>query len=380
MKYLNNKKGKKILLCANTSWYLYNFKKSLILLLLKDGFEVCCICSEDDYTRKLNELGVKLISIKLDSRTIKFNEELKTFIKVYKNINLQNPDFFLGFTAKANIYGSLACIIQKRKYIINITGLGSLFGKKNFKSVFIKFVYKAIFLKSRKVLFQNKELFEYFNVDKEKMKTKFKEIPGSGVDLEYFKKYELPYVKNKYLTITMVSRLLVPKGVFDFIQAIKFIEKSNIDFKAVLVGPLVTKGNGKISSQELDIALAGSSINFHGFSNDVLSVLKKSDIIVLPSYYPEGVPKILIESLAVGRIIVTTNTPGCREVMNEGENGLFCQPRNAEDIAEKLLQLLQLNKSALINMSNNSRKLAEQKFNEDIINNEYIFTVRNENK
>ena len=232
-------------------------------------------------------------------------------------------------------------------------------------------MYKYAFKYPKKVFFQNeddKQLFVQHNLIKYNIT---EVLPGSGVDLKKF--YFSPKNRGKKFIFLMISRVLYDKGVKEYYEAAKLIKSksSNVEFQ--LLGTHdVSKGS--LPKNEFQKWIDESIINYLGTTDNVAEMIRNSDCVVLPSYR-EGTPKTLLEALATGRPIITTNVPGCKETVLINENGYLCEPKNSNDLANKMFQMLDLNDSKLSKMAIISRELAEQKFDEQLVVKKYIDEV-----
>lgn len=224
----------------------------------------------------------------------------------------------------------------------------------------------------------NQNIFDYFSDVKEELKKDGivnKNIslllPGSGVNLN-----EFPYsaiVNKEKIDFLLLARMIYPKGIVELIKASKILlDKGYTNFKIKLLGELGVNNPNAIPKHEFDELCSYDFIDYLGKTDNVKIVIQASDIVVLPSFYREGTPKSLLESLAIGRPILTTNMPGCKETVLDGVNGFLCEPKSVSDLASKMEMILNLNYEERLKMGQESRKLAENKFNESIVINKYI--------
>lgn len=360
----------RIIISINTSWNIYNFRSGLIKGLQKEGHEVIAVAPNDDYSEKIQkELGVKFHSITIDNKGSNPFKDIKLIFDYKKLFKRIKPDVILQYTIKPNIYGSIAAKSLNIPTINNVSGLGTIFINTN--SITSKIgilLYKYAFRSPKKVFFQNiddKQLFINNNLVKENITDI---LPGSGVDLNKFQ-YS-PKKKERKIIFLMVSRVLIDKGIVEYVNAAKEIlsKYQNIEFQ--LLG---NHDNSKGSIPRVDFQnwIDEGVINYLGTTDDVAKYIKLSDCVVLPSYR-EGTPKTLLESLAIGRPIITTNVPGCKETVIERENGYLCEVKNKKDLVAKIELFLQDEESKWKSMSLKSRNLAEIKFDEKLVINKYI--------
>lgn len=367
---------KTIAITSNTSWYLYNFRKNTIIHLIKMGFKIITIAPRDDYTEKLIHLGTKHINLKISSRGINPLKELITLYHFYIIYKKNKIDIILNFTPKNNIYSSLMGKYHKIKVINNIAGLGLIFSKKNLLNKFVTYLYKKS--TADFVFFQNKDdysLFKKNNLINEK-NTQYDILPGSGVDIKNFTPI---YKKEKNeIIFILIARMLYEKGVTYYIDAAKIIKEkygNNVSFH--LLGPIVDNKQKNISLEKFTSLEKQGIIRYLGFTSNVGEYLKEADCVVLPSFYREGVPRSLLEAAAMGKPIITTNSVGCKEVVENGYNGFLCQAKSLEDLVYCIDKFINLDYKEKILMGMNGRNKIENEFNEDIVINKYVTVINN---
>ena len=360
----------KIIIALNAAWNLYNFRSGLILFLLKNGFDVIGIAPEDEYVPRIKALGCRFINVKMSPKGLNPWQDLRLLFQYYKILRYEKPDVFLGFTVKPNIYGSIAAHLLKIPVINNIAGLGIVFQKNNWLTKLVLSLYSLALYKSRNVFFQNKEdkliFLKKFNF----LNSKCDVLPGSGVDLKKFS--PVPLKNKKNLHCLMIARLLWDKGVLEFVEAAKILRKNYLDLDFLLLGYLDNQDKSYIPYKVLKEWSKGGLIKYLGSSDDVRKHIAKADCIVLPSYYPEGTPRVLLEAAAMGRPIITTNTKGCRNVVDDGLNGYLCRPKDSADLAEKIIKVFELDYDARRKMGELGRKKVEQEFDEAVVCSKYL--------
>ncbi|MEQ3499763.1 glycosyltransferase family 4 protein [Tenacibaculum sp. SSH1-16] len=359
----------------NTSWYIYNFRKKLIKKILEEGYNVVAIAPKDEYSKKLVDLGCDFEHVKMDSKSKNPIKDIKLSYEVYKILKRKKIDVLLNFTIKPNVYGSFASRFLNIKCINNVAGMGTLFSE----GAISRYIFKALFKYSQKkvdcVFFQNPDDLEEFLSNKIIEKKKAKLLPGSGVNLEEFD-YK-PSKQNDKVVFLLVARMIYPKGVVELVEAGKKIrERGYVSFEIQLLGELGVNNPNAIEKSEFDKICSYDFVNYLGKTDNVRKVLEKGNVIVLPSYYREGTPKSLLEALAVGRPIITTNMPGCKETVVDGLNGYICHPRNINSLAEKMQKVLTLSYEDRLEMGKQSRMIAEKKFDERIVIDKYLKEIK----
>ncbi|WP_319481190.1 glycosyltransferase family 4 protein [uncultured Draconibacterium sp.] len=361
---------KTIAILLNTSWYIYNFRKNLITELQKDGYKVVAIAPTDEYSSKLEELGCTFHHIDIDSKSKNPIYDLALLLRIRKILAKTKPDVLLNFTIKPNVYGSLAARTLGISCINNVAGMGTLFSDGFFSRTILKFLFKVSQCGVKTVFFQNpddlKELTKTNIINDKKARL----LPGSGVNLE-----EFPYtpIKNRDgLVFLLIARMIHPKGICELVDAAKILrQKGHHNFKIQLLGEMGVNNPMAISSSEMKDLVKNEFVEYLGKTDNVKVVIQDATFVVLPSYYREGTPKSLLEALAIGRPIITTDMPGCKETVINGVNGLLCKPKSAIDLSVKMETFLKLDSKQRLEMGRQSRKLAESKFDEQIIIGEY---------
>ena len=361
---------KKIVIVYNTSYYLYLFRKNLILELLRQGFEVHAVALEDKYTKSLLELGCGFTDVSVGSNSQSPLQDVLYCFKLYKKLKKLKPDLVLNYTAKPLIYGTLAAKASGIPVINNIGGLGIGFTQKKLVTRILIFLYRLSQRKADVVFFQNPDDMAMF-----KEKNMFKEghaflLPGSGVDLKNFA-YK-PLQKKDKIVFVLLARMLYSKGVILLLEAGDILLKKGFgNFEIRLVGEFGVKNIDCIPLVEKEKWSTYRHVKFIDKVDDVKPFLEEADCMVLPSYYREGTPRSVLEALAVGRPIITTHMPGCKETVEEGINGYLCEPKDVNSLSDAMEKILLASFEDLLRMGQHSRRMAEEKYDENIIFNLY---------
>lgn len=371
-------KAIKVVFCANSSWYLYNFRKTTIKAFILAGFDVHCIAPRDNYSEKIEGIGASFSSFKFHPSSLNPFIELMTLwdlIKIYFKIR---QHYTFNFTPKINIYSSLAAQLVNSYVVNNISGLGSAFLKKSVFSFFIMMLYRISNLKVKKIFFQNERDMNLFLEKKIIHDSKCELINGSGVDLDDF--YFSEMTNKNTLRFILMCRLIKEKGVYLFVKAAKVLKKefpNELEF--VVAGFIDKHKKDAVTLTEIEDWEKNEIIKFKGPIDDVKDELAQSHCAVLPTFYPEGLPKFLLESAAMGKIIVTSDTPGCSEVVEDGVNGFLCQTQSLDSLIECLKKVISLSIKKRAEMSLNSRLRAEKMFSDKIIINKYLDCIQDNN-
>lgn len=361
---------KRIAMISNVSWNLYNFRLSLMKAMQREGYEVIAIAPYDKYSQKIVDAGFEFHDIKIDAQGVNPLEDIKTTYNFYKLFKSIAPDFICQYTIKPNIYGSFAAYMLNIKTINNIAGLGTLFIKETPVTKVAKFLYRVSQSTANRVFFQNRDDFELF-IDQGIVKpSKCDVLPGSGVDTKRFR----PIQKEPTGTIRFlhISRMIWEKGIGEYVEAARVIKANYPNVEFCLLGFLDVENPGAISRAQVTEWVEEGIVNYLGVSDHVDEVIATADCVVLPSYYREGTPKTLLESASSGKPIITTDSIGCKDVVDDGINGYLCQPRSAEDLAEKIEMFLRLSPSEQREMGDKSRLKIKREFDERIVIAKYL--------
>jgi glycosyltransferase involved in cell wall biosynthesis len=362
-----------VMIAVNTTWNLVNFRSGLIAGLLNAGHRVLAVAPPDKYIPELKKLGCRFIPLPMDNKGTNPGKDLVLFWRFYQLLSRECPDVFLGYTVKPNVYGSIAAHRLGIPVINNIAGLGSVFTESSWITGVVKFLYKRALSRSSRIFFQNEDdrvlfvssgLVSFGITDR---------LPGSGVDLDKFVPQALP--NGDRVRFLLVARMLWDKGIAEFVQAARLLRQRGVQAELCLLGFLDVQNPSAISRRQMDEWVDEGVINYLGVSDNVSDVIATADCVVLPSFYREGVPRTLLEAAAMARPIVTTDSVGCREVVDDGVNGYLCKPKDAVDLAEKLQKIIDLGQAGLTQMGVLSRKKVEQEFDEQIVIDKYLKAI-----
>ncbi|WP_220741608.1 glycosyltransferase family 4 protein, partial [Shewanella schlegeliana] len=353
----------KIVITANTSWYLYNFRKNTILSLIHAGHDVIAVAPQDEYSCNIKKMGADFVHISIDKGgTNPFRDifTLFSFYRIYKGLRC---DVVLNFTPKNNIYSTLASHVCGAKAINNIAGLGVLFIDETYSSKIARQLYKLSQKFAKKVFFQNEDDRALFIENKITPVEITERLPGSGADLSRFK---LSISKDDgVVSFLLIARMLYDKGIMHYIEAareLKFKYQGQIDFR--LLGFLDVDNPSAVSRKEMQAWVDEGIVDYLGTSDSVETEISKVDCVVLPSFYREGVPKSLLEAGAMGKPIITTDNVGCRETVDDSVNGFICQPRSTKSLVSSLDKMFKLTHDERLAMGRASRLKMETEFDE----------------
>ena len=368
---------KKIAIVANSTWNIYNFRLNLIRQFRLKGYRVIVIAPVDEYIHYLNESHfTKHISLRHMSPQSK--NPIKDFLlfrELYAIYKKEKPDLILHYTIKPNIYGSIAARWAKIPCISTVTGLGYTFLNYGFYTRLVKPLYKFAFRSNQKIIFHNhddQKLFQKLSLIK---KEDSEVIKGSGVNTNFFRPLKGKTEERKFIFL-FVGRLLYDKGIVEFIQAAKQVKQIIKNAECWVVGELNAKNPSNIPKSELLQWVENRYIRYWGATNDIRHFIKKADVVVLPSYR-EGMPRAVLEAMAMGKPIITTNTAGCRESTDHNVNGYIVPIKDDLALAEAMVKIYNLDQDEFDNMGKASRTKALEEFDEKIINQRYLDLAEN---
>jgi glycosyltransferase involved in cell wall biosynthesis len=351
----------KILLFANTDWYLYNFRRALAEELRAQGNEVILLSPPGGYQNLLLEHGFQWVSFRLSRQGVNPLGELWTILRLMRIYRQIEPDIVHHFTVKPVIYGSIAARLLGVRGIVNsITGLGHLFIHPGFFVGVLRGITKILYrlsLRGTQVIFENPADQETF------IRNRFIEpkqahlVLGTGVDVNRFR----PAPKhNDQPLILFAGRWLATKGIHEFVEAAQRVKHKGSKARFAIAGTVDPGNPASVPPEQIEAWKRSNAVEFWGWQADMPSVLAQTDIFCLPSYR-EGVPSALLEACASGLPIIATDVPGCRDVVEGGINGLLVPPQNSDALADAIETLL-ADPSLRDKLGQAGRQLALEKF------------------
>jgi glycosyltransferase involved in cell wall biosynthesis len=364
-----------VIVSSNSAWSIVNFRANLVKELMAQGYRVVTIANADGYEQKLADMGIEFYAINIDPQSKSLLKEMRLLANYLVLFRKLKPSAYLGFTIKPNIFGSLAAQVLRIPTINNISGLGSVFIRKNLTNSVVKLLYRFSLLNATCVFFQNPDDRQLFVGERLVKASKTKLLPGSGVDLKHFF-HVAANVEPHALTFLQVGRVLADKGINEFIAAARAVKHRFPDIEFQLLGAVDVENPSAISRAEVESWVAEGVITYLGKTDDVRFHIANADCIVLPSYR-EGVPRSLLEAASIGRTIVTTDVPGCREAVEHGQTGFLCRSHDAADLAAKFFEVINLSPDERRMFGQNGRERVERLFSENTVIQVYIDTLSN---
>lgn len=359
----------KIAIVLNTSWNVYNFRLGLIKAFKENGHQVVVLAPSDQYSQRLTDLGYEFHPIKMDSRGVNPVKDSRLILELYQLYKKIAPDIVLHYTVKPNIYGTLAARAAGIPMINNVCGLGTVFLQKGWVSTIAKTLYRFAFRYPHKVFFQNHDDFQLFVREKLIKADIADTVPGSGIDLQKFQTNTSTESPSRFVFL-VISRLIYDKGIVEYVDAIRLLKAKGVEARFQVLGakdPIHKRG---IPTEIVDGWIEEGLIEYLGTTDDVKPIVEAADCVVLPSYR-EGLPRTLLEAASLGKPIITTDTAGCKHVVDDQVTGFLCKVRSADDLADKMLNMLNLSPEKRIEMGEKGRKKVREQFDENIVINKY---------
>ena len=361
----------KIALAANDAWNVVNYRAGLIRALQRAGGDVVVLAPEGAQAHAVRALGVDFYPVSMNPRGKSPAGDLATAVIFWRRLRAIRPAVLLGFTAKPNIYGSMAAALCGIPVINNISGLGAAFIRPGLLRGLVEHLYRRALRRSTTVFFQNPEDRDLFVERGIVSAEQAVLLPGSGVDLAHF----TPVVKDAgstQVTFLLAGRLLWDKGVGQFVEAARQIRRNHPQARFRILGLVERKSAAAVPASKLHEWAGEGVIEYLGSTDDVRPAFAQADCVVLPSYYREGVPRVLLEASAMGIPVITTDTPGCREAVDHGVTGLLCEPRSVDSLTTAIEGMLRLAPNDRKAMGMAGRAKMEAEFREELVHRAYL--------
>lgn len=333
----------KVMLFANTEWYLYNFRRSLALALRDAGYDVLLVSPPGPYGEKLRALGLRWVAAPMERQSLNPLRELALVNWLRRLIRTERVDLVHGFTIKCAVYGSLAARLARVRARVNaVAGMGYVFTSEATKARVLRPVVRALMQLAldgdgARLILQNPDDVALFERAQLVDAARVRLIPGSGVDCRRFE----PVSKRgaaKPFRVLLAARLLWDKGLAEYISAARRLRAEGRTIEFLLAGDPDPGNPAAVPEATVRAWVDEGVVNWLGHVNDMAALFASVDAVVLPSYR-EGLPKALIEAAACALPLVTTDVPGCREVVTDGVDGLLVPVRNAEALADAIARL-----------------------------------------
>lgn len=363
---------KRVLFLAQHFITLFSFRRELIENLVEEGHEVFLSLPDADENSFFKNLGCKIIPTLIDRRGVDPIKDLKLLLFYRKMFKEIDPDIIFSYTIKPNVYGTMVSNRRKRKsglryrHVCNITGTGGTFLENNFVAKICRFLYRHSVKYCYKVYFQNSSDRDLF-IENKMIRNNWEMLPGSGVNLDQFKPYPLPIGDS--VNFLFIGRVMKLKGIDEYLEAARRIKEKYPNTNFFIAG-FVEEGEYKEK-----VSRYGDAVVPLGFIKDIAKEIMKCHCTILPSHGGEGVPNVLLESAAMGRICIGSRIPGTKDVIEDGVTGYLFNAGDVEGLVESIEKVIHLNPSERVEMGLAGRKKVEQEFDRNIVIHKYMNEV-----
>ena len=366
-----------IALLTNNDDDIYCFRKELIEGLINEGYEMLISCPNGPKFDLMRDIPFRYDDPVIDRRGTNVIADAKLFFHYRKLFKNERPDVVLTYTAKPNVYASIAARSLNIPYINNVTGIGSVVNMTGLKKSFILWLFKLAYKGAACVMFQNSTNMK-LAVDSGMVKGDYKLIPGSGVDLNRYPLQTYPDggdgIEGNTVVFNYIGRILHDKGVDDYIEAAKRIKKKYPNTEFNMIG-FIEPTENHYEKELADLQKQGI-VYYRGSQKDVKPWVKRAHAIIHPSTYGEGMSNVLLENASSGRFLITTDNPGCKETVINGKSGYIYHGGNVDELVETITKFLNLDNDTRKSMGIEGRKHVESNFSREIVVDAYIKKLR----
>ena len=368
---MNPKRSDKIAFISNTSWSIFNFRIEIIRYLQSQGHDIYVIAPRDDYSAKLTSEGIHFIPIELDNYSLNPFKDIKYSWHLWRLYRKYNFDRLYHYTIKPNIYGSIsAYIAHSNSSILVVSGLGKMFLFQSFlANFFSKILYKVACRSSDQVWFLNVSDRDRFVSEGICPIKKTCILPSEGINTD---KFRPAAKKEKSITrFLFAGRLIKSKGIYIYIKAATILRKRYPNTKFEVLGFIDEENPESIKHEEILYWYNAGVIKYLGSTEDVRPYIQRSDCLIFPSYYQEGLSRILLEAASMCTPIITTDQVGCKEVVEDGITGILCEPQNVDQIISAAEQFIVMGYEARQSMGAKARQLVKNNYDIELVKSFY---------
>ena len=361
-----------VVLSSNSLWNIANFRAPVVRRLASEGWSLVIVAPATEQGRSAFTLAAEILPITLDRSGLNPLRDLGLLLRYRRLLRQLHPAAYLGWTIKPNIYGALAARMAGVPAILNVSGLGTAFLGSGLFARFVGLLYRVAFARAHVVFFQNADDRALFVERRLVRAEQARLLAGSGIDLDHYRPVPLPEGPPTFL---LIARLLGDKGVREYVAAASLLRAEMPEARFQLLGPIDRDNRSAVTQGEVDGWVAEGVVDYLGTAEDVRPAIAAATIVVLPSYR-EGLPRTLLEGAAMGRPLIATDVPGCRDLVDEGGNGSVCAVRDAESLADAMRRMAALDPETLGAMGRASRDKAERGYDERLIADAYVGALR----
>ena len=335
------------------------------------GYIISAVATTDEYVSYIKSEGFSFIPVTISRKGKNPLEDISLVFRFWQILKREQPNIILTYTPKPNIYASIAAHFLHVRVISNVAGLGNVFVNSGILSVIVSCLYKLAFKQSYRIYFQNNDDLKYFTDKGLVDKSVSVRIPGSGVDIRKFTPQPHRNTDNKFIFM-LVSRMLWDKGIGEFVQAARRLKIKYPNVAFYLIGFIDSQNPQGISKQQIESWVKEKIIDYYGATYDIVGTMANADCIVLPSFYREGVPRVLLEAASMAKPIITTDSVGCRDAVEDGITGYLCKAKDVDDLYDKMSRILHLSKEEREAMGMRGRAKMSREFDENFVIQRYM--------
>lgn len=355
----------KIVILVNDTTILYNHRFEVVRGLVQAGHQVKIVAQMEHFVQEFGSLGCTLIPLTVNRHQKNPFNDLKVLYTYYKLLKVSNPDVVLTYNIKPNVYGGMACQLLGLTYMPNITGLGTAVEYPGMLQKITVLLYKLGMRKARTIFFQNtanRAFFEEHGILRKSTKAVL--LPGSGVNLT--KHLPMPYPNAQETHFLFVARILKEKGIDMYLTAAKKFSGSKVKFH--ICGPFDSPGY----QEKVKAAVQAGTVLYHGQQKNMKPFFEQCACLLHPSWYPEGMSNVLLETAASARPAITTNRAGCREVVEDGKTGFIVPVQDESAFLRAVEKFLALPWEERKQMGLNARARVEKEFDRQLVVDAYV--------
>jgi len=358
-----------VVMTVNSAWNIWNFRRAVVQALIDDGHAVTVCAPLDESVAALRSLGCGFIPLEMSPKGLNPLEGVRLQNQLKALFKTEKPDVVLSYTIKNNIFGALAARAVEVPFIPNVTGLGTAFLSGGLMQTVAEALYRPAFRDLPVVFFQNEDDRALF-IERDLIQGyQAQLLPGSGINLRYFAP-AAPLASSDAPVFLMIARLLRDKGVFEFVEAARQVRAQRPDVRFQLLGAGGSDNRTAVDAKTVQAWVDEGVVEYLGVTDDVRRFIAGASCVVLPSYR-EGAPRTLIEAAAMARPVITTDAPGCRSVVRDGETGFLCAVKDPQSLAAACLKVVSLSAEARREMGQRGRRLMEREYDQSIVVGKY---------
>lgn len=365
----------KVCLIGNTAWSMIRFRSGLMQGLLAAGHEVVVIAPSDEYATRIEELGITFVGVSIDKRGTHPLRDLRLLFTFIRLIRQTRPDLIISYTIKPVIFAAIVARWHNVPSVSVITGLGTVFLRENWLTRVVEGLYRWSQSAVLTMFFLNDDDLRIFRERRLGPVTRMQRLPSEGVNISHFSPGEDSHITStkealpspQPIRFVLIARLLWEKGIGEYVKAARKVRQRFPQSQFALLGILDVQNPDAVSLSQIEEWVQEGVVNFLGATDDVRQAIAASECVVLPSYYREGIPRTLLEAAAMCCPIITTDVPGCRDVVDDGINGYLCRPKDPHDLAQKMVQLIEATPDERRRMGAHGRLKVQREFDERVV-------------